>query len=522
VKQLTDQDAGFLYLETPETPQHVGSVSMVELPAGYSGDFFEEYKAHIASRVHLVPLLYSKLVPMPLELDHPVWVEDDSLEIDYHVRRQTVPRPGRMNQLEELVGRLHSNFLDRSRPLWEFYVIDGLENGQVAIYTKIHHAAMDGASSQLLIQSLYDPTPEPREVTPPPARGPSNKLAMGLDTLVRGAIANVVRHEIRALQFIPDALKTFAHTVLPDAETLRYEDPLKPPPLTPKTIFNVSITSQRSFAARSLPLSALKKTAKLAEVKLNDVVLAICAGALRHFLQDKKALPSQAMTAMVPMSLRDSSNANAANQNAMFICSLATDLKDPYQRLMAIYASSVGQKKLLGNLRNSHLPDVMSMGSGPLMRALIGLYSRAKLAEKLPPVGNLWISNVPGPPVPLYVCGARILSFSPCSIPFHGAALNITAESYCDSLDFGFTACRRTLPDVAQLADLLPIAFDELRLAVERQVAKAQAPKKAPAKAPRVAAKKATTALKVVPPAPAPATKAVRKPRRPAVARAAH
>ena len=336
---------------------------------------------------------------------------------------------------------------------------------------------------------------------------------------MRGAIANVVRHEIRALQFIPDALKTLAHTVLPDAETLRYEDPLRPPPLTPKTIFNVSITSQRSFAARSLPLSALKKTAKLAEVKLNDVVLAICAGALRHFLHDKRALPAQAMTALVPMSLRDSSHASTANQNAMFICSLATDLKDPYQRLMAICASSTGQKKMLGNLRNSHLPEVMSMGSGPLLRSLIGLYSRAKLAEKLPPVGNLWISNVPGPPLPLYVCGARILSFSPCSIPFHGAALNITAESYCDSLDFGFTACRHTLPDVAVLADLLPIAFDELRLAVERHAAKAAAPKKAP----RVAAKKAPAPLKAAsPPPPTPALKPARKPRRPAVARAAH
>ena len=479
MNHLTDQDASFLYLETPETPQHVGSVTLVQLPPERdAGDFFEDYKAHIASRLHLVPLLHRRLQGMPLEIDHPVWVEAD-VELDYHVRRQTVPRPGRMNQLEELVGRLHSNFLDRSRPLWEFYVIDGLESGQVAIYSKIHHAAMDGASSQLLIQTLYDPTPEPREMPPPPPRRAGSELALGLDTLVRGAISNLVRHEIRALQFIPDALKAYAHAVLPDAETLEFDTPGAPPPLTPKTIFNVNITSQRSFAARSLPLPAMKKVAKLAGVKLNDVVMATCAGALRHFLRDKRALPHEAMTALVPMSLRDTgSNTSAANQNGVFVCSLATDVKDPFQRLMLIHEAASAQKKLLGSLRGSALPEVVALGTGPLMRALVGLYARTRLAEKLPPMGNLWISNVPGPPLPLYICGARVLSFWPCSIPFHGAALNITAESYCDSLDFGFTACRRTLPDVAQLADLLAPAFEELAAAVQQHTLAAAAPRK--------------------------------------------
>jgi diacylglycerol O-acyltransferase / wax synthase len=508
MKQLSDQDATYLYLETQETPQHVGSVSLVALAPSYEGEFFQDYKQHIAARIHLVPLLYSKLVPMPLEVDHPVWVEDDSFDIDYHVRRQTVPRPGRLDQLEELVGRLHSNFLDRSRPLWEFYVIDGLESGQVAIYTKIHHAAMDGASSQLLIQALYDLTPEPREIPSPPPRAPASKLQTGVEAWIRGAVTNVVRHEIRALQFVPDALKALSQVVLPNPDTLRYDKPGAPPPLTPKSIFNVSISSQRSFAARSLPMGPLKRVAKQAGVKLNDVVLAVCSGALRTYLKGRNALPDKTMTAIVPVSLRDASMPTVANQNALFVCSLASHIEDPHERLMSIFASSTAQKKNVNQLRGTHLPDLMTSGSGPVMRAAINLYCQAKLAEKLPPMGNLWISNVPGPQVPLYVVGARILSFYPCSIPFHGAALNITAESYGDALDFGLTACRRTLPDVARLADALAPAFEELKSAVERHLAESAEPETvaSPAKAARkpaaaktVAAKKAAPASKAAP-----------------------
>lgn len=510
MKQLSDQDATYLYLETQETPQHVGSVSLVALAPGYEGEFFQDYKQHIAARIHLVPLLYSKLVPMPLEVDHPVWAEDDSFDIDYHVRRQTVPRPGRLDQLEELVGRLHSNFLDRSRPLWEFYVIDGLESGQVAIYTKIHHAAMDGASSQLLIQALYDLTPEPREIPPPPPRAPASKLQTGVEAWVRGAVTNVVRHEIRALQLVPDALKALSQVVLPNPDTLRYDKPGAPPPLTPKSIFNVSISSQRSFAARSLPLGPLKRVAKQAGVKLNDVVLAVCSGALRTYLKGRNALPDKTMTAIVPVSLRDASMPTVANQNALFVCSLASHIEDPHERLLSIFASSTAQKKHVNQLRGTHLPDLMTSGSGPVMRAAINLYCRAKLAEKLPPMGNLWISNVPGPQVPLYVVGARILSFYPCSIPFHGAALNITAESYGDALDFGLTACRRTLPDVARLADALAPAFEALKASVEGHLAmNADADSEA---APAQAAKKPSTTRSAKPgskgvKAPAPARK---------------
>lgn len=493
-EQLSDQDASFLYLETLETPQHVGGVSLVQLAEGYRGDFFADYRAQIAGRIAHVPLLHRKLVTLPFDIDHPFWVHEPEVDLDYHVRLQRLPSPGRISQLEELVGRLHSNFLDRSRPLWEFYVIEGLESGLVAIYTKIHHAGMDGAASQQLIATMYDPTPEPRHFAPPPREAPPGDGGRpGVEKMLRGVAEHVVRQEIRALQFVPELLKAWSRLALPDAQTLSYENTLlPPPPPPPKTLFNGAITSQRAYAARTLSLKRCKAVARAADAKVNDVVLALCAAALRRYLLERDALPRQPMTAMVPVSLREPGDTAAANQNTVILCSLATDLADPLARLAAIRASSAEQKRLLGNIRNLLLPDLSLVGSGLVMRGVVDLYRRAKLADQLPPLANLTVSNVPGPPVPLYIAGARLLSFHPCSIPYHGQALNITVESYCDSLDFGLVACRRTVPDLAELADALAPALDELEAAVQ---AAAAPPAPAPAKpTARAAAAKAARA----------------------------
>ncbi len=495
-KQLSEQDASYLYLETPETPQHVGGVSLVELPPDYQGDFFEDYKRHIASRIHLIPMLHQKLVQLPFDIDHPFWTDDDQVDVDYHIRHQTVPRPGRISQLEELVGRLHSNFLDRSRPLWEFYVIDGLESGQVAIYTKIHHAAMDGAASQNLIAMMYDPTPQPRSF-PPPERKPGNQEKIDIPEVLRGMAGHFLRQEVRALQYLPEVLKAWAKVVLPDAETLQYGKPVLPPLRTPQTLFNVGITSQRTYAMRTLPLSRFKRVAKATDAKLNDVELAVCAGALRRYLQDHDALPKPPLTAMVPVSLNTPGEPAQANQNAAVLCSLATDVADPLKRLALIREGMLDQKRLLSNIKNALLPDLSFVGSGALVRGMVDLYRRAKLADRLPPLANLVVSNVAGPPVPLYIAGARLLSFYPCSIPFHSTALNITVESYCDSLDFGLIGCRRTVPDLAELADHLG---EELG-ALEQALAARDTPAPARAVAPalsgeavaRPAAQRATT-----------------------------
>ncbi len=471
LKQLGEQDAGFLYLETSETPQHVGGVSLVELPPGYTGDFFQDYKQHIASRVHLIPMLHMKLVPLPFDIDHPFWTDDPEMDIDYHIRRLTLPRPGRISQLEQLVGRLHSNFLDRSRPLWEFYVIDGLESGQVALYTKIHHAAMDGGSSAVLISTMYDLSPVPRQLPAPPPKDKNAKTKVDINEVLQGVAAHFLRQEIRLIQFIPDLLKTWANLTLPDIQTLKYDKGLHLPRRTPKTLFNVGITSQRAYAMRSIPLGSVKKLASQAGVKLNDVILAICSGALRRYLLDRDGLPKDPMTAMVPISLHKPGDTEMANQNAMFICNLATDIDDPYDRLMAIRESSTEEKKLLSNVRNALMPDLSVIGAGALTRGMAELYSRAKIADRLPPLTNLTISNVAGPPVPMYIAGAKLLSMHPCSIPFHGSAVNITVESYAGALDFGLIACRRTVPDVTEIADHLVDALSELQEAVNRHAA---------------------------------------------------
>lgn len=468
LKQLSDQDASYLYLETAQTPQHVSGLNLIEVPPDYAQDFFEVYKAHIKSRMHLIPFMHSKLLELPLDLDRPFWLEDDQIDLDYHVRHETLPKPGNMQVLEELVARLHSTPLDRSRPLWEYHVIDGLESGQIAIYSKIHHAAMDGASSQLLVTTMYDPSPEPRVL--PAVSAPVSDKTASLESIVEGVVGHFVRQEMRAAQLVPELWKAWSGLVLPNLDTLRYNR-IPKAPRTPHTFLNVAITNQRVYAARSMSLPAFKKLSKATGTTLNDVVLAVCAGTLRKYLLDKEALPAQPLTTMVPVSARGAGESNIANHNSMFVCSLASDVADPYARLMAIHESAQEQKRRLDNVKNLLLPDLALLGSGRVLRRMVELYGRAKLAQRLPLLANLTISNVLGPPIPLYLAGLRVVSLYPCSIPFHGSALNITVQSYVDRLDFGLVGCRQVLPDLRELADGLFSAWDELQQAVSKHLA---------------------------------------------------
>ncbi|HKU43940.1 MAG TPA: wax ester/triacylglycerol synthase family O-acyltransferase [Polyangiales bacterium] len=473
--QLTEQDASFLYFETAETPEHVGGLNLVA-STGDPGEFYAAYRATIAGRMHLIPFLHQKLAQVPWQLDRPFWVEDDEVDLDYHIRRETLPKPGSMKQLEELVGRLHSALLDRTRPLWEFYVIDGLETGELAIYTKIHHAAMDGASSQALVRTMYDPTPLPR--TFPPANPDQPHEHADLPHMIEGVLAHLVRQEIRAVQSVPHLLQAWTDLVLPNAQTLRFEG-LAPLPITPRTLLNVGITNQRVYAARSLPLTTFKHIAKLTNTKINDVVLAVCSAALRGYLLDKNALPARSLTASVPIAVRETADETTPNQNGMFLCSLASDIADPLQRLAAIHTSSSQQKERFKRLQHVPLPELTTAGGGPLLRQLVELYGHSHASE-IPLFGNLTISNVPGPNIPLYIAGARVVSLYPCSIPFHGAALNITAQSYNDRLDFGLIGCRRALPDLGILADLLSPSLLELHQAVLSATSTAQSERTQP------------------------------------------
>ena len=466
MKQLGGIDASFLYMETAETPMHVGGLTLFELPEGYEGVFYATFKEHIARRMHLAPILGKKLAPMPFEFDHPLWVEETDIDLGYHIRQATLPKPGTMQQLEDIVGRLHSNALDRSRPLWQFYVIDGLADGHVAVYSKMHHAAVDGGAGMEITKAIYDLTPAPREVAPPPPRSRAAGTPLDLANMLGAAYTSMLRQQIRTIQAIPDVMKAVANLTLPNPDTLKLGRFGLPPLNSPRTFLNATITSQRGFAARSVPLGDAKQIAKLTGTKLNEVVMAVCSAALRRFLQDGQQLPDQSLTAFVPVSLRAPGNTDSNNQVFGMICSLATDIADPLKRLAAILESSTQAKQLTGSIKDAVPKDFSMLWAPLLLQGLIGLYGRSRLADQVPPAANVTVSNVPGPQAPLYLAGARLLTLYPVSIPTHGLALNITVQSYCGSLDFGFTACRRTVPELAKLADYHVEALAELKAAV--------------------------------------------------------
>jgi diacylglycerol O-acyltransferase / wax synthase len=466
MKPLGGMDASFLYLETPQTPMHVAGLSIVELPRGFKGNFYEVYKRQIAARLHLFPVLKKKIVPVPWDIDHPIWVDDDALDLDYHVRHLGLPEPGTMEQLEELVGRLHSNFLDRSRPLWEFYVIDGLADGHHAVYTKIHHAAVDGGAGMALTNMMYDTSPAGRQIEPAPAQGAKPEGEPDALALLGSAYKNMLSQQVSALQRIPEVLKAIASVVRPVVGNIVRLPARLANLAAPKTMLNATITSQRAFTARSLPLAPAKAVAKETGTKLNDIVMAICAGALRRYLLEKHGLPKEALVAFVPVSLREPGNTESTNQVSVMLCSLATDVKDPVERLKAIQASSLHAKELSGKVKDATPRDFSIFGAPVVLHGAMELYGRSHLADRLPPAANVVVSNVPGPQAPLYVAGARVLTLYPVSIPTHGMALNLTVQSYCGSLDFGLTACRKTVPELYKIADYLGESLAELHDAV--------------------------------------------------------
>jgi diacylglycerol O-acyltransferase len=467
MKPLGGIDASFLYMETPQTPMHVAGFSIIELPRGFKGSFYEVYKRHIAARLHLFPVLKRKVVPVPWDIDHPIWVDDDELDIDYHVRHLGLPEPGTMEQLEELVGRLHSNFLDRSRPLWEFYVIDGLADGHHAIYTKIHHAAVDGGAGMALTNMMYDTSPAGRPIEPAPAQSAKPEGQPDPLALLGSAYKNMLSQQVSALQKIPDVLKAIAGVVAPVVRNIvRLPARGLPNLVAPRTILNATITSQRAFTARSLSLARAKAVGKETGTKLNDIVMAISAGALRRYLLEKHGLPKEPLVAFVPVSLRPPGNTESTNQVSGMLCSLATDVRDPVERLKAIQASTVEAKELSGKVKDATPRDFSMFGAPFVLHEAMELYGRSHLADRLPPPANVVVSNVPGPQAPLYLAGARVLTLYPVSIPSHGMALNLTVQSYCGSLDFGLTACRKTVPELRKLADYLEESLAELHEAV--------------------------------------------------------
>jgi WS/DGAT/MGAT family acyltransferase len=478
-QQLSGIDASFLYLETPETPMHVAGLTYFQLPEGFEGNFYRHFRRFFESRLHTIPIFSKRLAPSLYDLDHPGWVDADDLDLDYHLRETALPAPGTEAQLEEVIGRLHANTLDRSRPLWQFYVITGLENGQGVLYSKVHHAAIDGGAGMAINKALYDVTAVPREVAPPPPRpaapkpAPSSPTAVDPVKGIADIMGNMMRQQLKMWEAAPAIVNAMTDAFLakpgemPKAlGTLQSLVTQLPTLDAPKTPFNATITRERSYAARTISLGDAKAIAKAGGAKLNDVVMAVCSGALRRYLQEKGQLPDKPLIAGVPISLREPGDTRQNNQVSGMLCQIATDIADPAERLAAIVGSSSQAKQLAGTFRDAVPQDFAFVGAPILLQLVMLVYGRSGLADRLPMPMNVTISNVPGPPMPLYCAGAKVTALHPVSIAAHGAALNITVQSYMDALNFGLTADRRAVPDVGRLGDYLVEATDELKKAV--------------------------------------------------------
>ena len=476
MKHLSIVDGAFLHMESAEMPMHVGSLNLFEPPAGYSGEgFYEAVKAHVAKRMHLAPVFTRKLALMPFDLANPVWIHDDDIDLDYHVRYMVLPKPGRVEQLEALAARLHSMLLDRSRPLWEFYVIEGLADGRIGFYGKVHHAAVDGQAGVAMATSMFDLTPEPRAVKPPrDAR--ANTYQLGVAELLAAALQNQFQQLVQSARLLPriastalgaarDAIATRRAETGEDRAARKAEAPTTRFKLAPATPFNHSITNQRAFAAVSLPLPEIKAIGKSVGASINDVVLWLCSTALRSYLKEGRELPEKSLVAGVPISLRQEGDTTANNQVAGTLIDLGTEIADPAERMKAIRRGTAAMKKEMGTFRGVIPTDFPSLGSPWLISGLAALYGRSRIADWLR-ITNVAISNVPGSRVPVYLCGAKMTDYYPLSIVVHGVALNITVQSHVDQICFGLIACRRAVPDVHELGAQVTRAMASLRALV--------------------------------------------------------
>jgi WS/DGAT/MGAT family acyltransferase len=523
LRPLSSLDALFLHLESPEMPMHVAGLHLFEVPARRRHRYVDDVRRLFAARLHLAPAFTRRLAPMPLDLANPVWIEDDTVDLAKHVQRRVLPRPGTPAQVHALVARLHAQPLDRRRPLWQTFVIEGLASGEVAVYTKIHHAAVDGAAGVALAAALMDLAPQPvpgrsrRAQHATHEHDPSLRellTALGTGTLMQWrAVAGLVPQLAQqggkaALQALREAVarptriatRPTTHDAAPADRSLS-RSLLSALTLAPRTPLNRSITPRRSLTTLSLPLPAIKSAAKALDATINDLVMAICATALRNWLARHDRVPRQPLVAAVPFSLRAAGDTAQNNQVSMMLAELATQEADPLKRLAAVRASMARGKRVVGGsggagganagLKALIPTDLPSLGTPWLISALAALYARTHLADRMRPVANVVISNVMGAPMPLYMAGAKMTHYWPLSIVVHSVALNITVQSYDGRLEFGLVACRDALPRVDELAALLQAAAEEYgALATARAAAlrlSAAAPASAPASAPTAA-----------------------------------
>ena len=487
MRQLTGLDATFLHMENSNQFGHVAGLSVFARPDDPDYEPYASWRTQLERRLHLLPPLRRRLREVPLGLDHPYWIDDPNFDLDFHVRHTAVPPPGRDDQLATTVSRLVARPLDRRRPLWLSYVIEGLSDERFAVLTIVHHAAVDGASGVDLLTLMLDHQPEPEEVPPPTEPWHGEPIPGDLEMVARGTLG-LARKPGRALLLgartvaefgratrnpaLVHAANEFRHSLRGPLGTVlnlgrdrgeeRDHAPTLPSGRPPRTPFNDAIGPHRKLAIGSTSLDAVKAIKSTYRATVNDVVIAACAGGLRTWLELHEALPNDPLVALVPVSVRTGEETDRwTNRVSMLTAVLPTDEPDPVKRIARVHEAMSQSKELFRALPAERLTDAAEFPPPAVFARAMRLSARLRLGSRLSP-GNLVISNVPGPREPLYAAGAKLEHYYPVSVITEGQGLNITVHSYLDRLDFGLVSSPELMPDVDALLDAILLQVDEL------------------------------------------------------------
>lgn len=448
VVPIDPTSAGFLFAENRQMPMHVGGLQLFEKPEGAPRDYVRKLYEQMSEVSEIAPLFLKRPTRGISTAGQWVWTQDENFDLEYHFRHSALPKPGRVRELLDLCSRLHGTRLARERPLWEAHLIEGLRDGRVALYTKMHHSLVDGISAMRLLQSVMTTDPDKRDMPPMWADRPSAKTTKARDEAER-SVADVPLEAMRtALGITADAagmpsalIKTLKHGLRNETSALSL--------YAPRTMFNTTITGSRRFAAQGWPLERLRAIGKASNTTLNDVVLAMCSGAMRTYLIEHDALPDAPLVSMVPVGLnakRSGPEGAGGNSVGAVMVKLGTDLADPADRLASIHKSMKTGKEALGSMSQLQIMAMSALGMAPSI-----ITPMLRLQGIIRPPFNLIISNVPGPKKTMYLNGAKMTGTYPLSIPINGMALNITCNSYAEDMDFGLTGCRRSVPHLQRM-----------------------------------------------------------------------
>jgi len=458
MQRLSGLDASFLYLETSDQPMHVCSIMELDtstMPGGYT---FDRLRDALSLRIKAMPEFREKLANSPLNLDHPVWVDDNDFEIDRHLHRIGLPPPGGRAELSEICGHIASLPLDRRRPLWEMWVIEGVagtdchRDGRLAVMTKVHHAGVDGVTGANLMSKVC--TTEADAPAPDPVDGVGGGSGW---QIAAGGLVRFATRPLHLANVMPDTMSSVVGTLLRAREGLTMARPFA----APRTVFNARISGRRNIAYAELDLEDIKTVKNHFGVKVNDVVMALVSGVLRQYLAERNALPDSSLVATVPVSVHGKSDRPGRNQVSGMFSTLETQIADPVERLEAIAAANSVAKQHSSAIGATLLQDWTQFAAPAVFGIAMRVYARTRFTESLP-VHNLVVSNVSGPQVPLYMLGCEVKAMYPLGPIFHGSGLNITVMSLNGNLDVGLIACPELLPDLWAMADDFAVGMEEL------------------------------------------------------------